>query len=298
MSNPVTVQFRRRNLGFTLTELLVVVGIITLLVGLLLPALSRGRAAARAAKCLNNLRQIGTYYVMYADQNEDQIPLGTAESEGLVLDRASIETLPGPSGPPGYPTGRNHYLWAYGRPSCAGGPLLASNLVKLGEGKIFYCPVDDHGKAFGYDTPQNPWPIYEHKLAEGGLPDGRSISTRIDYATRPVIGQHWVHNSDYKTVGYPDMIRLTRVRSLAMMAELPQIPPANHGTGAGAYIHVLYGDNSVRACQAQKYQKAFDIYRTVATGIFPGDAHPLSSSKACISADPADETIWGVLDKN
>src|SRR5207249_3740452 len=79
---------RSRRSGFTLTELLVVVGIITLLVGLLLPALSRGRAAARAAKCLNNLRQIGTYYVMYADQNEDQVPLGTAESDGLVLDRA------------------------------------------------------------------------------------------------------------------------------------------------------------------------------------------------------------------
>src|SRR5947207_6630179 len=102
--------------AFTLTELLVVILIIALLIGLLLPALSRGRAAARAAKCLNNLRQIGTYYVMYADQNEDQVPLGTAESVGLILDRPTIETIDGPSGPPGYPTGRNHYLWAYNQP--------------------------------------------------------------------------------------------------------------------------------------------------------------------------------------
>lgn len=142
--------------GFTLVELLVVIGIILMLVSVLLPAVRKSIEAGRQVSCLNHMRQIAQATLQYCADNEGTFPQGAA-----VLDNPSV------------------YDWIYWRP---GQPAPFNDTSKSAVGRyigssaptVFRCPSDScdarppHSYSqwqYLYSYSMNSWIVWNDTLS-------------------------------------------------------------------------------------------------------------------------------------
>jgi prepilin-type N-terminal cleavage/methylation domain-containing protein/prepilin-type processing-associated H-X9-DG protein len=151
--------------GFTLVELLVVIGIIAILIGVLLPALNRARKAGRSTACLSNLRQMGNAWTMYLNDSKGRLPhaIWTGNPAGL----------PQPA--------HYEYIWN-------GYWFGILNKYKVGPAQML-CPdaqdpmpfnLNSGGGIIGAGTARNAW-TGEHQTAVVGIRiDGRGVNNTDD----------------------------------------------------------------------------------------------------------------------
>jgi prepilin-type N-terminal cleavage/methylation domain-containing protein/prepilin-type processing-associated H-X9-DG protein len=163
---------RRRRHGFTLVELLVVIGIIAVLIGILLPALNKARRSAATVQCSSNMRQIANAVLMYANANRGKLP---------------------PAGAPGS-NAAYKYVWWWPNELVRGKYIQAPNVYshpnsstqerKFVGTNVFECPEGlraDEASGGGGDWPtsslNNGFTIYNDNGTDGAAAEGLGIAS-------------------------------------------------------------------------------------------------------------------------
>jgi prepilin-type N-terminal cleavage/methylation domain-containing protein len=134
-----------RSKGFTLVELLVVIGIVAILIALLMPSLQKARDAADRVRCTSNLRQLATYLHIYVNDNQGYFPPAPRVpplNQWWAADPGGWIPMLGRYA--GY--SKNWISW----------PVSGTPYLSVPTTSVFYCPIEawgDSAKPYNYRWP-------------------------------------------------------------------------------------------------------------------------------------------------
>jgi prepilin-type N-terminal cleavage/methylation domain-containing protein/prepilin-type processing-associated H-X9-DG protein len=211
---------RQRTRGFTLIELLVVIAIIAILAAILFPVFAQAREKARQATCISNNKQIATAIMMYAQDYDEGLPLGSYVLPGMVtavtwqdLTEPYIKVGSGAVVTPGAPASRKEVtFW-----TC---PSIGNTSVPkvAGDPDPGPFPPQFYSRSLSYINNSNVMPtLHRNNLARGWFPGVPSSLAMIDAPAQFVFvtegfgsigntgGDDWTSNCTNREDGYPDL---------------------------------------------------------------------------------------------
>jgi prepilin-type N-terminal cleavage/methylation domain-containing protein len=139
--------------GFTLIELLVVIAIIAILAAILFPVFAQAREQARTISCLSNMKQLGLGFKMYAQDYDEEYPMGTYPGPRNWEVNPDVEGNAGWNDCGGYWAGFNPGDGGPNYTGCAYGTEFYRTLMTVQIGpytknkQIWYCPSDQYRRA-------------------------------------------------------------------------------------------------------------------------------------------------------
>lgn len=256
---PCRPPYNRPRTGFTLVELLIVIGIIAVLVAILLPVMGRVRKQALVVQCQSNLRQIGNALLMYSYDNKDRYPDPATLGGSWTYRRApGVKNKLDPSS---YPEWMglaavlsgirvNDYDWNKTQAQVEAGVKrdLQSPKYLAGDSKVWVCQgakdeFQDYGNTYSYSLAMNVYTSSD----KAKLENATALLVWDNWASRPFIPGSIASSKNTNGYAIPQGNRVWPHRAPPYAAEHQEdgTPPDYNHIKGDRGVNFLRMDNSV-----------------------------------------------------